>query len=92
MPRLSGLNAARMIKNSGIDTRVVILSIYKKDAYVYQAFLAGASGYVLKPTMAKNIIPRKRKKSLLKSGFVGVVWIALTSSSFELHEKLLMDI
>lgn len=56
MPRLSGLNAARLIKNTGLNTRVIILSIYKKDAYVYQAFISGASGYVLKPTLAKNII------------------------------------
>jgi len=56
MPRLSGLNAARLIKNTGLNTRVIILSIYKKDAYVYQAFISGASGYVLKPTLAQNII------------------------------------
>jgi len=56
MPRLSGLNAARLIKNTGLSTRVIILSIYKKDAYVYQAFISGAFGYVLKPTLAQNII------------------------------------
>ncbi|QTA82094.1 Signal transduction response regulator, receiver domain-containing protein [Desulfonema limicola] len=56
MPRLSGLNAARVIKNTGSNTRIIILSIYKKDAYVYQAFVSGALGYVLKPTLAQNII------------------------------------
>lgn len=52
MPQLSGLEAMRTVRESGLDTRTVILSLHKKDAYVHQALLYGAMGYLVKPTQA----------------------------------------
>jgi len=52
MPQLSGLEAMRTLRESGLDTRMLILSLHKKDAYVHQALLCGAMGYLVKPTQA----------------------------------------
>lgn len=48
MPRMSGLEAIRLIHAASPDTRVVVLSMYEKEAYAHQMLQAGAYGYVLK--------------------------------------------
>lgn len=48
MPKLSGLEVAQMVKTASPETKVVILSMYEKEAYACQALEAGALGYVLK--------------------------------------------
>jgi DNA-binding NarL/FixJ family response regulator len=48
MPRMQGLEAAKEIK--GLDSRIkiLLLSMHKEAEYLYQAFSAGAEGYLLK--------------------------------------------
>lgn len=48
MPKLNGLDATRQLTDLHPRVRVVILSIYSDEEYVYQALRAGASGYLLK--------------------------------------------
>lgn len=48
MPKLSGLEVAQMVKTAAPETKVVILSMYEKEAYACQALEAGALGYILK--------------------------------------------
>lgn len=48
MPKLNGIEAAARIRDRFPHTRVVILSMHAGEAYVAQAFRAGASGYLLK--------------------------------------------
>jgi len=55
MPRLSGLEVAQMVK-AAADTRVVILSMYEKEAYARQALEAGALGYVVKGGPSEEIL------------------------------------
>ncbi len=52
MPLLNGLEATRQIRRSVPETKVVILSAHSDDAYVEQAMLLGASGFVVKQTSA----------------------------------------
>lgn len=56
MPGGSGLEVIRWVAEAGFDTRTVALSIYKNDAYLYQAYTAGARAYVLKPTLTPNLL------------------------------------
>ncbi len=56
MPRMSGLEAVRMIKEAVPDTQIVVLSMYKKEAYVHQVFASGAFGYVLKASPRTDIL------------------------------------
>ena len=55
MPKLNGIETARMIKERQPDTKVIILTVHEDEEYVYQILRAGASGYVLKNAGKKEI-------------------------------------
>ncbi len=55
MPRLSGLEAVCLIKQAVPDTQIVVLSMHKKEAYVYQGLASGALGYVLKASPSSDV-------------------------------------
>ena len=48
MPEMDGVQATRLIVESGCSTRIVILTTFDLDEYVYAALRAGASGFLLK--------------------------------------------
>jgi len=48
MPKLTGLQATREIREQVPEVSVLILSMYDDDRYLFEALKAGASGYVLK--------------------------------------------
>lgn len=48
MPKLTGLQATRTIKQHLPETNVLILSMHEDERYLFEALKAGASGYVLK--------------------------------------------
>ena len=48
MPRLTGLQATREIREQAPDVAVLILSMHDDERYLFEALKAGASGYVLK--------------------------------------------
>ena len=48
MPKLTGLQATREIREQAPDVAVLILSMYDDERYLFEALKAGASGYVLK--------------------------------------------
>jgi DNA-binding NarL/FixJ family response regulator len=57
MPQLDGLEATRRIVGDREQSpRVLILTTFDLDAYVYEALLAGASGFVLKDIAPEQLI------------------------------------
>jgi DNA-binding NarL/FixJ family response regulator len=58
MPRMDGVAATRRIRADAADgaPRVLILTTFDLDEYVYEAIRAGASGFLLKDTGARNLI------------------------------------
>ncbi|MGY0071328.1 response regulator [Streptomyces sp. QTS137] len=48
MPGMDGLTATRLITRHSSRTRVLVLTTFDLDAYVYEALRAGASGFLLK--------------------------------------------
>ncbi len=48
MPRMTGIQAARQIRQYLPKTQVLVLSMHDDERYVFDALKAGASGYVLK--------------------------------------------
>jgi DNA-binding NarL/FixJ family response regulator len=48
MPVLDGIEATRRIVTAGLPTRVLVLTTFNLDDYVYAALRAGASGFLLK--------------------------------------------
>ena len=56
MPELDGLEATRRIVASDPEARVLILTTFDLDEYVYDALRAGASGFVLKDDPPEQLI------------------------------------
>jgi DNA-binding NarL/FixJ family response regulator len=60
MPQLDGLEATRQILARNAVTRVLILTTFSNDDYVYQALRAGASGFVLKDDPPEQLLAAVR--------------------------------
>lgn len=56
MPETEGLEAARVIRRSWPDTRVVMVSYWDVPEYVVEAFQAGATGYISKGAPRAEIV------------------------------------
>ncbi|GAA0368115.1 response regulator transcription factor [Microbispora corallina] len=56
MPRLDGLAAARTILAGGSRTRVVMLTTFDLDEYVYEALRDGASGFLVKDLPDEQLV------------------------------------
>jgi DNA-binding NarL/FixJ family response regulator len=61
MPLLNGLEATRQILKDVPTAKVLVLSSYSDDEYVYQLTEAGAAGYLLKQTAATDLIKAIRE-------------------------------
>jgi DNA-binding NarL/FixJ family response regulator len=55
MPLLDGIEATRRIATAQPSTRVLILTTFGLDTYVYEALRAGASGFMLKDAPPEEI-------------------------------------
>jgi DNA-binding NarL/FixJ family response regulator len=60
MPELDGLEATRRIIAADHDARILILTTFGLDEYVYEALRAGASGFVLKDDPPEQLIAAVR--------------------------------
>ncbi len=60
MPELDGLEATRRILATDASARVLILTTFNLDDYVYEALKAGASGFVLKDDPPEQLIAAVR--------------------------------
>jgi len=55
MPRMDGIEATRLVC-AGTDTRVLVLTTFDQDDYVYGALRAGASGFLLKDVRRDELV------------------------------------
>ena len=56
MPRLDGIEATRRIRAAQRAPRVLVLTTYDLDEYVFEAIKAGASGFLLKDAPADQLV------------------------------------
>jgi DNA-binding NarL/FixJ family response regulator len=56
MPRLDGIEATRRLTSDGEGVRVLILTTFGLDDYVYEALRAGASGFMLKDAPPEELL------------------------------------
>ncbi len=56
MPGVSGIDATRQITEAVPDTRVLILTVYDRDDFLFRALQAGAVGYVLKGAEVDDLL------------------------------------
>jgi two-component system response regulator NreC len=56
MPNVDGLEATRQIKRQNPSAKVLILTMYDTEQYIFEMIRAGASGYILKRAPASELI------------------------------------
>jgi DNA-binding NarL/FixJ family response regulator len=60
MPDLDGIEATGHLTRAAPDTKVLILTTFEQDDYVFRALRAGASGFLLKRTRPEELIAALR--------------------------------
>ncbi|MCL6731838.1 response regulator [Streptomyces neyagawaensis] len=60
MPGIDGIQATGRIVDAGLATRILVLTTFPDDAYVWRALRAGASGFLLKRTAPERLIDAVR--------------------------------
>jgi DNA-binding NarL/FixJ family response regulator len=56
MPRMDGLTAAETVLSRGTETRILLLTTYDDDSYVYRGLRAGTSGFCLKSMPVEELL------------------------------------
>jgi DNA-binding NarL/FixJ family response regulator len=56
MPLLNGIEAAKRVRKSLPDCKILILSMYSHEHYIHQLLETGVSGYLLKDSSGQDII------------------------------------
>jgi DNA-binding NarL/FixJ family response regulator len=60
MPELDGIEATRQLRQAGVEARVLVLTTFDLDEYVYAAVRAGASGFLLKDAPREQLVTAVR--------------------------------
>ena len=60
MPEMDGIEATRRILSAHDEVRVIILTTFDLDRYVYEALTAGASGFLLKDVTPEHLVAAVR--------------------------------
>jgi DNA-binding NarL/FixJ family response regulator len=79
MPEMSGLDALIALRSEFPEARIIVLTTYTKDAQVKRAIKAGASGYLLKNALHKELL------DTIRAVHAGKKYIS-PEASFELAE------
>ncbi len=61
MPELDGVAATKAVLAEQPDAKVIILTMYRQDKYVFEAIKVGARGYMLKDADANDLIDAIRR-------------------------------
>jgi DNA-binding NarL/FixJ family response regulator len=56
MPGIDGIEATRRVVAAGLPTRVLVLTTFRHDEYVWDALRAGASGFLLKRASPERLV------------------------------------
>ncbi len=55
MPRLSGIDATKIVRKECPNVGVLVLTMHQNEQYIYQIFNAGAGGYILKESSKEEL-------------------------------------
>jgi DNA-binding NarL/FixJ family response regulator len=61
MPRMTGIQAAAQLHKRRPELRLLMLSLYDSEQFLFEALKAGAAGYVLKSSADEDIVEACRK-------------------------------
>ena len=79
MPKKSGLEILDQVYRLSRQTKIIIISVHKADAYVMRALKAGVRGYLNKENAADDLLPALRKV------IAGQVYLSAEASSYLLE-------
>jgi PAS domain S-box-containing protein len=88
MPRLNGLEATRQVRSMLPDCEVLILSQHETPEMARQALKAGARGYVVKTSIAKDLISAVAKAARHEYFFDPAILDQTASAHMGVHEIL----
>ena len=80
MPKKSGLEILEQVQRISRNTKILIISVHKTDAYVMRALKAGVKGYLTKENAADDLLPALRKIA------AGQVYLGTEVSSYLLEK------
>ena len=81
MPKLDGIGATRQIVAAGGASRILVVTTFEHDEYVFEALRAGASGFVVKRVLPQELIQAVRIVATGES----LVFPSLTRQLVERH-------
>ncbi|MGE0592386.1 MAG: response regulator [Vicinamibacterales bacterium] len=82
MPLLNGIDAVRQLRDAGVESKVVFLTMHADLTYVTRALQAGASGYVLKHSAPDELV------TAIQEALRGQVFISPVLRTDALDEQL----
>jgi DNA-binding NarL/FixJ family response regulator len=56
LPKMNGIETAKEIRKTNLDSKILILTMHKKEDYVRHAFAAGVEGFLLKEDSDKDLL------------------------------------
>ena len=83
MPVMDGIEATRRIAQAGLPSRVLMLTTFDLDEYVYEALRAGASGFLLKEAGRERLVEAVRTVAAGESLFAPTVLARLVAHYVE---------
>ena len=91
MPKLNGIDALRRIKDLGVETKVIMLTIHDDKEYLFETMKMGADGYVLKDSDADSLIKAirdvKKGKNYVQPSIAYMLKEELNDNSEELGDE-----
>ena len=84
MPGMDGIETLRIIKEFSSDTKVLILTTFDDDEYIYQSLKYGANGFLLKGVSIDELV---KAIELIHSGGA-IMETSISAKVFSLFEKM----
>ena len=85
MPTMDGLESTRQMKKDNPDIKVLVLTMHDNEEYFFQLLRAGASGYVTKKSVSRELV------SAIEAVYRGESFFCPSMAKFLLSDFLRLD-
>jgi len=85
MPKMDGLESTRQMKRENPDIKVLVLTMHDNEEYFFQLLRAGASGYVTKKSVSRELV------SAIEAVYRGESFFCPSMAKFLLSDFLRLD-
>jgi DNA-binding NarL/FixJ family response regulator len=92
MPKMNGIDVLRRLKDLGVKSNVIMLTIHEDKEYLFETMKIGADGYVLKDSDADSLIKAIRDvnhgKSYIQPSIASMLVEDLGQNDVEINKEL----